>query len=127
MLKKETPKPTKPHTKKPAIQRDSKKNKVNNSSEDDAADITEDDLELGRLLLFVVRPNINLTPPQMKDQFNTYKGKYKKFQTKSISMGFGLTNEDQKGESFLSMRILKACVDAQADNKTTKSSTSEPK
>ncbi|KNZ62082.1 uncharacterized protein VP01_13161g1 [Puccinia sorghi] len=36
--------------------------------------------------------------PTMKDQFNTYKDKYKKVDTKSISMGFGLTNEDQKAE-----------------------------
>ncbi|KNZ48633.1 hypothetical protein VP01_5525g1 [Puccinia sorghi] len=28
----------------------------------------------------------------MKDQFNTYNDKYKKVHTKSISMGFGLTN-----------------------------------
>ncbi|KNZ64250.1 hypothetical protein VP01_10509g1 [Puccinia sorghi] len=38
---------------------------------------------------------INLTLRQMKDQFNTYKGKYKKVHTKSIS-GFGRTDEDPK-------------------------------
>ncbi|KNZ53913.1 hypothetical protein VP01_30g6 [Puccinia sorghi] len=38
MPKKASPKPTKPTTKKPAIQRNSKKNRSNNSSEDDAAD-----------------------------------------------------------------------------------------
>ncbi|KNZ62486.1 hypothetical protein VP01_1264g2 [Puccinia sorghi] len=41
-------------------------------------------------------PAINLNPCKMKDQFNTYKDKYKKVHTKSISTGFGLTNEDQK-------------------------------
>ncbi|KNZ44355.1 uncharacterized protein VP01_923g1 [Puccinia sorghi] len=40
---------------------------------------------------------INLTPCQMKDQFNTYKDKYKKVHTKSMSTaGFGLTDKDQK-------------------------------
>ncbi|KNZ48383.1 hypothetical protein VP01_5706g1, partial [Puccinia sorghi] len=39
---------------------------------------------------------INLTPHQMKDQFNTYTDKYKKVHTKFILAGFGLTNEDQK-------------------------------
>ncbi|KNZ44167.1 uncharacterized protein VP01_9444g1 [Puccinia sorghi] len=38
MPKKASPKPTKPTTKNPAIQRKSKKNRGNNSSEDDAAD-----------------------------------------------------------------------------------------
>ena len=39
---------------------------------------------------------IDLTPRQMKDQFNTYKDKYKKTHTKSLSTGFGLTPEDRK-------------------------------
>ncbi|KNZ51907.1 hypothetical protein VP01_376g8 [Puccinia sorghi] len=51
---------------------------------------------------------INLTPCQMKDQFNTYKDKYNKVHTKSISTGFGLTNEDQKGGSVQSIRSLMA-------------------
>ncbi|KNZ45047.1 hypothetical protein VP01_853g6 [Puccinia sorghi] len=82
-------------------------------------------LELGRLLLLVIQPKvksmafnfqnelaskINLTPCQMKAQFKNYKEKYKKFHTKSISTGFGLTNEDQGWESVQSMRSLKACV-----------------
>ncbi|KNZ47809.1 uncharacterized protein VP01_6115g1 [Puccinia sorghi] len=111
MLKKATPKPTKPNTKKPAIQRKSKKNRGNNSSEDDAADKTEGHLKKDNKMVIIewlkikhdgyqflksTPSKINLTPPQMKDQFNTYKVKYKKFHTKSIYMGFVLTNEDQK-------------------------------
>ncbi|KNZ54476.1 hypothetical protein VP01_2938g3 [Puccinia sorghi] len=34
------------------------------------------------------------TDKTMKDQFNTYKDKYEKFHTKSISISFGLTNEN---------------------------------
>ena len=34
---------------------------------------------------------INLTPRQMKDRFKSYKDKYKKAHTKSMSTGFGLT------------------------------------
>ena len=37
---------------------------------------------------------IELTARQMKDQFNTYKEKYKKAHTKSLSIGFGLTPQD---------------------------------
>ncbi|KNZ48106.1 hypothetical protein VP01_5904g1, partial [Puccinia sorghi] len=73
-------------------------------------------------------------PRQMKDQFNTYKDKYKKVHTRSISMGFGLTNEDQKaGISKINDKLesIQAFikpwfkVDAQADKKIA-SSTSEP-
>ena len=39
---------------------------------------------------------IELTAGQMKDQFNTYKDKYKKAHTKSLSTGFGLTPQDEK-------------------------------
>ncbi|KNZ47283.1 hypothetical protein VP01_6547g1 [Puccinia sorghi] len=79
MPKKATPKHTKTTTKKPAIQRKSKKNRSKNSSEDDGADKTAAALELGSLLLLVVQP------------------KYKNVHTKYISMGFVLTNEYQKG------------------------------
>ncbi|KNZ57703.1 hypothetical protein VP01_2095g3, partial [Puccinia sorghi] len=115
MPKKASPKPTKPTTKKTAIQRKSKKNRGKNSSEYDYADKKAGHLKkednLGRLLLLVVQQkvklmainlhnqspsNIKLKIHQMKYQFNTYKDKYKKIHTKSISTGFGLTNEDQK-------------------------------
>ncbi|KNZ45618.1 uncharacterized protein VP01_798g8 [Puccinia sorghi] len=75
---------------------------------------------------------INLTPHQMKDQFNTNKEKYKKVHTKSITI-------DEKLESMclhhhdmnkliedLSFVNPWYKVDVQADNKITKSSTSEP-
>ncbi|KNZ61444.1 hypothetical protein VP01_139g5 [Puccinia sorghi] len=53
---------------------------------------------------------INLTPHQMKDQFNTYKEKDKKFHTKSISTGFGLTNEDQNaGISTINENLERMC------------------
>jgi hypothetical protein len=39
---------------------------------------------------------INLTPRQMKDRFKSYKDKYKKAHTKSLSTGFGLTPADRK-------------------------------
>ncbi|KNZ51588.1 uncharacterized protein VP01_3897g1 [Puccinia sorghi] len=87
MPKKVSPKPTKPTTKNPAIQRKFQKNRVNNSSEDDTADKTAALLEQGRLLLLVIQQKvkingfeimsinlrnqspskINLTPCQMKD------------------------------------------------------------
>ncbi|KNZ63505.1 hypothetical protein VP01_11354g1, partial [Puccinia sorghi] len=37
---------------------------------------------------------VNSETHQMKDQLNTHKDKYKKVHNKSISTGFGLTNED---------------------------------
>ncbi|KNZ47878.1 hypothetical protein VP01_6070g1 [Puccinia sorghi] len=89
-------------------------------------------LEQGRLLLLVVhqkvKSKINLTPRQIKDQFNTYKDKYKKFHTKSISTGFGLTNEDQRGSLMGGRALINPWfkVDAQAENKTATSSPSEP-
>ncbi|KNZ60639.1 hypothetical protein VP01_15262g1, partial [Puccinia sorghi] len=56
---------------------------------------------------------------------------YKKVHTKSISMGFGLTNENQKAEVSTVNEKIESMrphyhVDAQADKKTTTSSTSEP-
>ncbi|KAA1101920.1 hypothetical protein PGT21_033103 [Puccinia graminis f. sp. tritici] len=39
---------------------------------------------------------INLTPRQMKDRFKSYKDKYKKAHTKSMSTGSGLTPADRK-------------------------------
>ncbi|KNZ63141.1 hypothetical protein VP01_11829g1, partial [Puccinia sorghi] len=93
-------------------------------------------------------PQINLNPFQMKDQFNTYKEKYKKFHTKSISTGFGLTDEYCKAEiSKINEKLESMCphyhainkflggqafinpqfkVDAQADKETATSSPSEP-
>ncbi|KNZ58563.1 hypothetical protein VP01_1905g5 [Puccinia sorghi] len=69
----------------------------------------------------------------MKDQFNTYKEKYKKFHTKSISTvqlmkilkacpHYHATNELMGVQAFINPWFK---VDAQADNKTA-SSTSEP-
>ena len=53
---------------------------------------------------------INSTPCQMKDQFNTYKEKYKKVHTKSISTGFGLMDEDRKaGISTIDVRLKRCC------------------
>jgi len=122
--------------KRPAIRQKSKKNKGNNSPEDDADDKTAGHLKKDDYLVIidwlknernynacfgsgkapaVGRPakgkingfemmainlrnqsasKINLTPRQMKDRFNTYKDKYKKVHTKSISTGFGLTDKD---------------------------------
>ena len=90
---------------------------------------------------------INLTPRQMKDRFNTYKDKYKKVHTKSISTGFWLTDEDCKvGISAINEKLESMFphyhamnelmgdqafvnpwfkVYAQADNESTPSSTSE--
>jgi len=90
---------------------------------------------------------INLTPCQMKDRFNTYKDKYKKVHTKSISTGFGLTDEDRKaGISTIDEKLESMCphyhamnelmgdrafvnpwfkVNAQGDKESTPSSTSE--
>ncbi|KNZ60291.1 uncharacterized protein VP01_1579g3 [Puccinia sorghi] len=111
MPKEATPKPMKPNTKKPAIQRKSKKNRGNDSSEDDAADKTTGHLKKDNNLLlcnwegscyddYQSPKSIPLEDQpnscQMKDKFNNYKDMYKKVHTKSISMGFGLTNEDQK-------------------------------
>ncbi|KNZ56013.1 hypothetical protein VP01_251g5 [Puccinia sorghi] len=112
MPKKTTPKPTKPNKKKPAIQRKSKKNRVNDSSEDDAADKTTGHLKkCDNLLLWnwegsCYQPN----PLQMKDKFNNYKDMHKKFHTKSILMGFGLTNENQKaGISTVNEKLESMC------------------
>ena len=91
---------------------------------------------------------INLTARQMKDRFNTYKDKYKKVHTKSLSTGFGLTDEDRKaGISTIDEKLESMCphyhamndlmgdrafvnpwfkADAQMDNESTTSSTSEP-
>ncbi|KNZ64670.1 hypothetical protein VP01_10055g1 [Puccinia sorghi] len=53
----------------------------------------------------------------MKDKFNTYKEKYKKVHTKSISTGFGLTDEDQKGEiSTIDEKIESLCPQYHAMN-----------
>ena len=84
----------------------------------------------------------------MKDWFNTYKDKYKKVHTKSISTGFGLTDEDRKaGITTIDEKLESMCphyhamnelmgdrafvnpwykVDAQDDNETTSSSSPEP-
>ncbi|KNZ56515.1 hypothetical protein VP01_2388g3 [Puccinia sorghi] len=86
-------------------------------------------------------------PAKMKDLFNNYTYKYKKVHTKSIAMGFGLTNGDQKAViSTMDEKLESMCphyhamnelmgdqaffnpwykVNAQAENKTTSSSTSE--
>ncbi|KNZ51673.1 uncharacterized protein VP01_386g17 [Puccinia sorghi] len=53
MPKKATPKPTKPTTKKPAIQRKPKKKRGNNSSEDDAADKTAGHLKKEDYLVII--------------------------------------------------------------------------
>ncbi|KNZ48253.1 uncharacterized protein VP01_5795g1 [Puccinia sorghi] len=53
MPKKASPKPTKPTTKKPAIQRKSKKNRGNNSSEDAAADKTAGHLKKEDYLVII--------------------------------------------------------------------------
>ena len=176
--------------KRPAIRQKSKKNKGNNSPEDDADDKTAGHLKKDNYLVIidwlknernynacfgsgkapaVGRPakgkingfemmainlrnqsasKINLTPRQMKDWFNTYKDKYKKVHTKSISTGFGLTDKDRKvGITTIDEKLESMCphyhamnelmghrafvnpwykVDAQADNDTTSSSPSEP-
>ncbi|KNZ47681.1 hypothetical protein VP01_6223g1 [Puccinia sorghi] len=53
----------------------------------------------------------------MKDQFNTYKDNYKKVHTKSISTGFGLTNEDQKaGISTINENLESMCPQYHAMN-----------
>ncbi|KNZ47294.1 hypothetical protein VP01_6538g2 [Puccinia sorghi] len=80
MPKKATPKTKKP--KKPAIHQKSQKSRVKNSSEDDATDKTAIHLKKDDYLVIINCLKI--------------KHKYKKVHTKSISTGFGLTNEDGK-------------------------------
>ncbi|KNZ62699.1 hypothetical protein VP01_1234g6 [Puccinia sorghi] len=53
MPKKETPKSKKSTFKKPGIQQKSKKNRGNNSSEDDAADYTAGDLKKEDYLVII--------------------------------------------------------------------------
>ncbi|KNZ48313.1 hypothetical protein VP01_575g1, partial [Puccinia sorghi] len=99
--------------------------------------ITIADLELGRLLVGCpakVNINgfemmainlrnqspskINLTPRQMKNQFNIYKDKYKKVHTKSISTHCGLTNKDRKaGISTINENLKSMCTHYHVMNK----------
>ncbi|KNZ48421.1 uncharacterized protein VP01_5682g1, partial [Puccinia sorghi] len=159
IIRKASPKPTKPTTQKPAIQRKSKKNRGKNSFENNPADKTEGHLKKEDYLVIIkwlkIERNynscfgtgkapavghpakgkingfemmainlrnqspskINLTPHQMKYQFNTYKDKYKKVHTKSRATG-----STGFGREFINPCFK---VDAQAGKKTA-SSTSEP-
>ncbi|KNZ55804.1 hypothetical protein VP01_2577g1 [Puccinia sorghi] len=73
MPKKATPKPTKQNTKMPAIHGKTKKNIVKINGFDMMAIKLQNQST----------SKINLNPYQMKDQFNTYKDKYKKISSKN--------------------------------------------
>ncbi|KNZ60084.1 hypothetical protein VP01_1612g7 [Puccinia sorghi] len=130
MPKKASHKPTKPTTKKPAIQRNSKR--------------TDKEEYLVMIEWLNIKHNCNSCFQTRKAPAVGYN--YKQVNTKSISMGFGLTNEDQKvGISTTNDKIESMCphyharnnfmasqafinpwfkVDAKSDNKTA-SSTSD--
>jgi hypothetical protein len=53
---------------------------------------------------------IDLNSRQMKDRFNSYKDKYKKTHTLSLSTGFGLTEEDRlAGITTIDDKLDKMC------------------
>ncbi|KNZ43979.1 uncharacterized protein VP01_9652g1 [Puccinia sorghi] len=94
MPKKSPSKPTKPTTKKPAIQINSNKNRGNDSSEDDDADKTASHLKKEDYVVITEWLKI-------KWNYNSCFGTllllvYQKVHTKYISTGFGLTKEDCK-------------------------------
>ncbi|KNZ47676.1 hypothetical protein VP01_622g2 [Puccinia sorghi] len=141
MPKKASPKPKKPTTNKPDIQIKSKKKREGHLNKEEYLVIIE---------WLKIERNYNSCfgtgkAPAVGHQA---KDKYRKFLTKSISTGFGLTNEDQKAEiSTIDEKLESICphyhvinelmggqafinpcfkVDAQADNKTATSPPSEP-
>ncbi|KNZ44985.1 uncharacterized protein VP01_8604g1 [Puccinia sorghi] len=136
MPKKATPKPMKPTTKKPAIQRKSKKNRGKHSYEDDGADKKAIQLKKEDYLVIIEWLKIEWN---YNSCFGTGKApsvglpakdKYNKFHTKYISTGFGLTNEDlNTGISKIDEKLESMCTHYHvmndlmgADNKTETSS-----
>ncbi|PLW06043.1 hypothetical protein PCASD_25109 [Puccinia coronata f. sp. avenae] len=58
---------------------------------------------------------ISLSSRQIKDRFNSYKGKYKKTHTLSLATGFGLTPEDrQTGIQTIEQKLNSLCPHYQA-------------
>ncbi|KNZ51595.1 uncharacterized protein VP01_3890g2 [Puccinia sorghi] len=127
--------PTKPTTKKPAIQRKSKKNRGNNSSEDydkTAGHLKKEDyliiiewLKIKQnynscfgtgILLLVVQQKIN--PISTKTRICTINEKLE-----SMCPHYHAMNNLMGGQAFINPWLK---VDAQADHKTATSSPSEP-
>ncbi|KNZ57748.1 hypothetical protein VP01_2082g4 [Puccinia sorghi] len=111
MPQKGTPKPKKQTPKKLSIPRKSKKNRGNNSLEDDAFDKTASHLKKEDYLVIIEWLNI-------KQNYNSCIGTGKapavgcpaKVHTKSIATGFGFTNEDQKvGISTIDEKLESMC------------------